>query len=255
MEDKIKFMELLQEVAEIAKAQDNIITKEEIKKYFGDIKLSEEQFEHIYFYLAENKIKVQGYIFKEMINSSEQEDNQEIVEEDSKFLSMYLEEIALMEPLNTSEVIPFVQKTLDGDEIAKTKLMEGMLHTVVSIAKEYKNKGILLEDLIQEGNIGLIRGLEDLDRITKLEEGYELITSYIKQAIEQAIDEEMDAEDWENAVIAKTALLHEASNFLAEELGRIASIKELSDYTKLTIEEISDILNLSIDAVKTGSDE
>ena len=248
-------MELLQEVAEIAKAQENLITKEEIKNYLKDMQLEESQYEHIYTYLTQNNIKVQGFIYQSSEPVTTVDENQETNEEDSAYLKMYLEELEFIAPLEQGEEIGLIQKIMDGYEESKIRLMEGKLPNVVGIAHEYKNRGVLIEDLIQEGNLGLIRALDSLAELSKLADGDELITSYVKQSMEQAIDEEMDAADWESTVIAKTALIHEAANYLAEDLGRVASIKELAEYTKLTEEEITDLIKLSHDAVTTAEHE
>jgi DNA-directed RNA polymerase, sigma subunit (sigma70/sigma32) len=251
-------MELLKEVAEIAKAQNNEISADEIKKYFTDMELEEDQFEHIYSYLAECNIHVPGFAkpaVRAMVpadneKSVEQLEEEPINEEDSAYLTMYLEDLKHIIPLSESEEMELFQKMIDGEEGAKQRLMEGLLSLVVDIAHNYKNRGVNMEDLIQEGNLGLMHGLNSLNSSVEKKDYRGYIMENTKQYIENVIDEQMDSSDWENAVLAKTNLIHEASRYLAEENGQVASIRELSEYTRISEEEIKDILNLSLDAVK-----
>lgn len=287
MLDKIRFMEMLQAITEIAKTQENYLTQKEIRGYFGDMDLEEEHYQHIYQYLGENKITVEGFIYKpiavkaenteetgseeseiekesvyehkeeikkEQIKEEEQECKAEdtVLEEDSLYLKMYLEDISCLNVMLEKETEELVEQLRQGNQKAKERLMEGYLHHVVTIAKEYTNRGINIEDLIQEGNIGLMQAIDTIGTITNSKEGDAFLKDMIKNAIETFIDEEMADMDWENAVIAKTNLISEAAKYLAEDYGRVATIKELSSYTKLSEEEIQDILQLSLDAVSIG---
>lgn len=285
MLDRIKFMEMLQAITEIAKTQGNYLTQKEMKGYFGDMDLVEEQYQHIYQYLGENKITVEGFIYKPIavkeentketvLETSEtreeivyKEDEKEQVKEegqefkveeqntqsaDSLYLKMYLEDISCLDAMLEKETEELVEQLTQGNQEVKKKLMEGYLHHVVTIAKEYANKGMNIEDLIQEGNIGLMQAIDTIGTITNPKEGDAFLKDMIKNAMETAIDDEMADEGWENAVIAKTNLISEAAKYLAEDYGRVATIKELSDYTKLSEEEIKDILQLSLDAISIG---
>jgi DNA-directed RNA polymerase specialized sigma subunit len=77
----------------------------------------------------------------------------------------------------------------------------------------------------------------------------------VSHAMEAYIDEMTESKDWENTVLAKTNLLHEAAKYMAEEMGRVPTIEELSEYTKITRDEIKDIMGLSEDAKRVASPE
>lgn len=274
-------MEILHSITEVAKTQENYLTKKEIKQYFGDMELAEAQWEHVYQYLGENKISVEGFAYKPMrteaTSKAQEEENiydvepqeageqepkalqletkgntkeEAFTEEDSAYLKMYLEDLSYMQPITEEERQHLFLAFRNGESGARERIMESYLLIVVELAKTYQNKGVYLEDLIQEGNIGLLQGIESLAQISRLAESDAFLRESIKGAMESMLDEEMDEADWESTVLAKTNLISEAAKYLAEDLGRVATRKELAEYTKMTEEEIQDVLQLSIDAVK-----
>lgn len=272
MLDKMKFLEMLTSIVEIAKTQENTITQDEIKSYFNGMELEAEHYDHIYAYLAENQIKVKGFLYTPPVKEVEYEDTvtenlketntdsvkttktteQPQSKEDSKFLKMYLEDLDCLTRLTSGEEEVFLKQLISGEESVQKPLMEHWLFKVVDIARTYEGKGALLEDLIQEGNMGLLTGLQELLGKKENIDGAEYLKECIEMFMIDYIDELNDGDDWSNAVIAKTNLLSEAAKYLAEELGRVATVKELSEYTKISEEEIEDILTLSLDAIETG---
>lgn len=251
MLDKMKFLEMLTSIVEIAKTQENTLTQDEIKSYFNGMELEEEHYDYIYAYLAENQIKVKGFLYTPPVKEAENIEQPQS-KEDSKFLKMYLEDLASLTRLTAGEEEVFLKQLISGEESVQKALMEHWLFKVVDIARTYEGKGVLLEDLIQEGNMGLLTGLQELLGRKDNMDGAEYLKESIEKAMIDYIDDLNDGDDWSNAVVAKTNLLSEAAKYLAEELGRVATIKELSEYTKISEEEIEDILMLSLDAIETG---
>lgn len=252
MLDKSKFLEMLTSIVEIARTQDNTLTQEEIKEYFKGMELEAEHYDHIYAFLAENQITVKGFLYTPPVDTVSEE-NVEAAKEDSKFLKMYLEDLDSIIRVSAGEEEVLLKQLISGEESAQGPLTENWLFKVVDIARTYEGKGALLEDLIQEGNMGLLDGIQDLLGRKDDIDGAEYLKESIEKAMMDYIDELNDGDDWSNAVVAKANLLNEAANFLAEELGRVATIKELSEYTKILEEEIEDILSLSLDAVEVGA--
>lgn len=252
MLDKIKFMEMLQDLKEIAATQGNLLSEQEIREYFSEMELLDEHYRHIYTYLAENRIEVEGQPVKQE-RKTEKED--EFKEEDSIFLKMYLKELRTLEKLTAEEEFILLREAKDQIPGARDRLIHNWLPKVVRLAKQYKNHGVCLEDLIQEGNIGLLSGVEGL---AVLEDSVDL-KKYLKQSIVQAMEEIIDAvigeDNLENTIIGKSNLLEEASVHLAEDLGRVATLEELAEYTKLDLDEINDIRTLSLEALKIGKGE
>ncbi len=281
MSDKNKFFEMLNSITEVARVQDNHISREDIKKLFGDMQLNESQYEHVYAYLAANNIKIDGYIEgnneyrqavlhdieNDIIDEKEQETEQETEaitedstiedttkheEKDSIYLKMYLEDLSAIDELGKEEEKELIDKIKNGDEHSKVRLIEGYLKLVVKIAKEYVNKGILIEDLIGEGNMGLMSGVNSINELVD----HSNLSSYLENAIRETLievtKENTEQDKFAKRVMERANYLNSASNELAEDLGRKPTIKELSEYTKITVEEIIDILNMSGDSINVG---
>ena len=256
MDDKNKFQEMLADILEVARVQGNRLSRKEIKVLFGDMELGELQYEHIFAYLTANDIKIEGYVESiseyTKVMDAEAETDTNIIEEDSIYLKMYLEDLEAIEEGSPEEEQELIIKILQGDSYAKNRFIEENLSYVVKIAGEYKNKGITLEDLIQEGNIGLINSLDYLAELSEKEKEKEFITNYVRRFIEDAISEQKNSINFESKMIEKIKFINEATNEMAEDMGREADIKELAAYTNLPVEEIQDILNMSADSVSVS---
>lgn len=255
MLEKNKFMEMLMAITEVARVQENRITKEEIQDYFAGMDLEESQYQHIYQYLGENGVQIPGFVHKEYPKEEikDEEEKKEGEEERQIALSFYMEELENISSLGEEDRTTLFLALRNGEEQAKQKLIEGYLPVVVEIAEEYKDKGLFMEDLIQEGNLGLLQGLEEVTGISNIGDADAFLKEHIRLAMTTVIDEEVGENDWETAMVARTNLISEAAKVLAEDMGRVASVKELADYTKISVEEVEDILSLSLDAVKVGN--
>lgn len=278
MDNKNTFQEMLGDILEIARVQENQLGMNEIKSFFGDMNLNEAQYEHIFAYFAANHIKIKGYVetqneyteavrkeseaLEEMDYEQEEETkdkdngNQQeahLREEDSAYLKLYKADLKAIKEGTTEEEDILIDKIMKGDEFAKTRFIEANLHYVVKIASDYKNQGVTMEDLIQEGNIGLISSLESVAELSDRTQGKEMVTEFIRRFMEAAIDEEKESSSFEKNMIKKVNDIREAANQLAEDLGREANIHELAGYIKMSEEEIADILKMTVDGVKLES--
>ena len=133
--DKQKLLEMLQEMKEVAQAQGNTLTKDEVKKYLGEENLSEETLQAVYHYLGENQISVEGYTFIPSV-----EENEEVVEKSNRRdENMRLYEKELMQfPKEIKEET--IKAFLKGDANAKEEIITGYLHQVVQMAKVYEKR-------------------------------------------------------------------------------------------------------------------
>lgn len=278
MSDANKFHEMLSDIMEVARVQGNQLTMEDIKSLFGDMHLTDEQYDHIYAYLAASKIKIKGYVdssshytdaLKEEKLSKEYPDEGIVepdslehtqdnkittfLEEDSVYLKMYLEDLDAIQDCTKEEESRLIEQIKKGDSYAKQRYIEGNLRNVVKIAKEYRNQGVTLEDLIQEGNMGLMDSLEHFSEFLEEELVQERICEHVRSFIETAISEQKENNSFGNSIVEKTNFLNNAAKDLSEDLGRNADIHELAAYTKLSEAEIKDILSMSGDAVKVNS--
>ena len=258
MLEQNRFMELLQEIKEVATIQEYQITKEEIGTYFDGMDISEQQLEAVYQYLGDNGIKVPGFAHRKIEQVAEEEKRTEMKgekEETSASHRFYMEELAQLQTLSQEEKTKFFLGVREGNEEHKMRLLEGYLPVVAELAEKYKEKGMPVDDLIQEGNIGLLQALDRVGEIAKLEDAETFLIESVRNAKVSAVDEENGTEDWESAVVAKSGLIHEAAKYLAEDLGRVATVEELAEYTKLSVKEIEDIRKLSLDAIEVGKGE
>ncbi len=278
MDNKNRFQEMLGDILEVARVQGNQLGMNEIKSLFGDINLNEAQYEQIFAYFAANQIKIKGYVEteneytkavqKENGNSDDIEDEQDdegkgmedkeqstahTHEEDSAYLKMYLEDLKAIKDGTPEEESILIDKMLKGDEFAKTRYIEANLHYVVKIASDYKNRGVTIEDLIQEGNMGLISSLESISEFVDRKQVKENAAEFIRKFMEAAITEEKESSSFENNIIKKANYIREAANVLAEDLGREANIHELAKFIKMSEEDITEILKMTVNGVKLES--
>ena len=195
---RAKFEEKIKELLNMAKKKKNVLEYQEISDFFADMPLEEEQFERILDALEQNNVDVLRITedetdVEEIILSDEDEvdvENLDLSIPDGISLEdpvrMYLKEIGKVPLLSAEEEIELAKRMELGDEEAKKRLAEANLRLVVSIAKRYVGRGMLFLDLIQEGNLGLIKAVEKFD----YRKGYKFSTYatwWIRQAITRAI--------------------------------------------------------------------
>lgn len=270
-----KLLECMEEIKAIALAQQGQLTQDEIKKYLSDMELDEKQLEAVYQYLAANHIKIEGYDYippqmpdvstKDPIEGSDGKNLQvniasEPLTKAQRNLKIYQTEVSSLRGYTSGQESELFQRFLQGEASLRNELIQGKLDFVMDIAKDYSRKNVLLEDVIAEGNMGLLNAMAVLeeekngflkdDGIPDMERIHSVIELEIRHAMESMIDECTEQKDWEDTMLAKINLLHEAAKYLAEDMGRTATLQELSEYTKLSIEEIQELSELSQDAKK-----
>ena len=163
------------------------------------------------------------------------------------FLQMYLEDIKDIPRLTQEDKVKAYHRLLEGDETILSRISDHWLQEVVTLAKNYENYNMNMEDLIQEGNMGLLTGMKYLQGSNQSIDVDEYLKESVQQAIGNFIDEMNQEDNWENTVVAKFNLIYEAKKTLAEDMGRMPTVNELCEYTRLTQEEIEEILKLSAD--------
>ncbi len=282
MNDKIVFREMLTEISELAGTKHNKLTVDEIKDFFKKVSLNEEHMELVYSYLEANKVVVEGHeqndniklfeVKEEEIGYQEIEENQkenEFIEEPKKesskiqqvdseenqYLKIYLEELRTLPVISENEKTKLYSLALKGDSIAKSKLIEIYLMKVVEIAKNYVGRGILISDLIQEGNIGLMLAIDGLEELYDDKLVDEMLRNGIISSIKSVIEEYEFMNVAKKQIVNKVNFLNEGVKNLEEELGRTVSIGELAKYMEMSEEEISDIIRVSDDEIKVKENE
>jgi RNA polymerase primary sigma factor len=251
MLEQNKLLECMEEIKEIAHSQDNRLTTGEIKQYLNEMNLEESQFEAVYQYLAANKITIEGYIAPKK--------EEKPATKSARNLAKYRNEVSALKQLSPQEISHLWYEYLTGKKQVREDLIHSQLGKVIEIAQSYRTRGVSLDEVIAEGNIGVLTAMEYIGQNTSafLSEDTadraaidSLMEKEIRSAMETMIDLSTETSDQESSILAKTNLLHEAAKYLAEENGKVPSPEELAKYTRLPLKEVYDITGLSRDTKK-----
>lgn len=237
MEKRTEFLNKLNGLVSLAKEKENRINIDEVKAYFEEDSLNEEQLELVFDYLLAQKVVVQGY-FK---MPDEEEETITYSEEEQAYLKEYLKDLEAFKDMDENEKNILFEKVLQGDRVAKQRLTEVYLKTVVEIAQKMYHPEVFLGDLIQEGNVGLILGL---DMLSDVANAHETIVRCIRENIQLLIEEYTEVSQRDKKMIEKVSALDEGIKTLTQELGRKVTIDELAIHLGMTEEEIEDVLRL-----------
>ena len=148
-----------------------------------------------------------------------------------------------------------IDQLREGDRQVMDYICDKYKNLVRSKAKSMYILGGDSEDLIQEGNLSLLLAVEELCGNSEVLDVKKELDRYVKSRMIELADEQMASKGMENTIVAKTNLIHEATKVLAEEWGRLATLEELADYTKMPEEEISMYVDLALDEIEIGREE
>ena len=240
MTDQNTFMETLRNVADIVRTSAEPMSEQEILYYFADMDLDESQKRLVLEYLNNPE---------NLVPQEEQQDEvEETADEDgetrSKVFDLYLEELSMLPKYSEEEQIGFYQKLLQGDEKAIEPISMMWLENVLKVAEKYMEPKLNVEDLVQEGNMALFLKLQELCGCGSEADMEECLTAAIEEGIMLYASEMNSEKEQENSLVGKISLVHEATKLLTEENGQVPSREELSEYTKMTIEELKEIEDL-----------
>lgn len=253
MRDQNEFMRQMLDLVELARTNENRISKEQVDDFCQDMKLQKSQLELVYEFLEEHHIEVQGVTAKENFEAKEGK-NPSLSTKDSQYLTVYRRELRELEPCSDEERQLLYERLLAGEAEVSHRVVESHLQRVVTLAAKYRNRGVPLEDLIQEGNLSLLLAVEELCGNTEVLDVKKELDRYVKARLIELADEQMASKGMENTIVAKTNLIHEATKVLAEEWGRLATLEELADYTKMPEEEISMYVDLALEEIHIGKE-
>ena len=263
MEEKVVTFEAkLNDLVALAKKKKNILEQQEVLDFFKGVEMNSEQMNDIYEFLEEKGIDVLQIgnddvedDIEEMILTEKDEIDVEKIDlsvpegigiEDP--VRMYLKEIGKVPLLTAEEEVELARRMADGDESAKKRLAEANLRLVVSIAKRYVGRGMLFLDLIQEGNLGLIKAVEKFD----YEKGFKFSTYatwWIRQAITRAIADQARTIRIPVHMVETINRVSKVSRQLLQELGREPQPEEIAKAMELPVERVREIMKISQDPV------
>ena len=262
-----KFSEKLVELLELAKKKKNVLEYQEISDFFADMQLEAEQMEKVFDFLEASGVdvlRITDSNADDMILDDDDADIDKLDEEEIELdkidlsvpegvsiedpVRMYLKEIGKVPLLSAEEEIELAKRMENGDEAAKKRLAEANLRLVVSIAKRYVGRGMLFLDLIQEGNLGLIKAVEKFD----YRKGYKFSTYatwWIRQAITRAIADQARTIRIPVHMVETINKLIRVSRQLLQELGREPTPEEIAKEMDMSVERVREILKISQEPV------
>ena len=268
-QDNSRILEKTKELVEEAGKKDNTLDYTEIEAAFKDMKLSDKQLSAVVKYLEEHDIYVVK-ISDQTGGDDEEPDDAEMMrmegdEDESEDLEhidlsvpegvsiedpvrMYLKEIGKVPLLTADQEIELAKRMEQGDESAKKKLAEANLRLVVSIAKRYVGRGMLFLDLIQEGNLGLLKAVEKFD----YRKGYKFSTYatwWIRQAITRAIADQARTIRIPVHMVETINKQVRVSRQLLQELGREPTPEEIAEEMHVPVERVREIMKISQEPV------
>ena len=245
--DAQKFRDKLKLLLELAKKKKNVLETGEVAEVFQDMNLPPEMMEKVYDYLEKYNIDVIG----SMEEMPEEEELDLTLPEGISIddpVRMYLKEIGKVPLLSADEEIELAKRMEQGDEEAKQRLAEANLRLVVSIAKRYVGRGMLFLDLIQEGNMGLIKAVEKFD----YRKGYKFSTYatwWIRQAITRAIADQARTIRIPVHMVETINKLIRVSRQLLQDLGRDPTPEEIAEEMDMPVGKVREILKVAQEPV------
>ena len=215
-----------------------------IGKLYGDIEGREEE--------TSDYVEVSDADFREDSSAEVSDDYDKMLASDSPAIDdpvrMYLKDIGKIPLLSAQREAELAERIAEGDEYAKNELVEANLRLVVSIAKKYVGKGMYILDLIQEGNLGLIKAVDKFDH-TK---GYKFSTYatwWIKQAITRAIADQARTIRIPVHMVETIHRVNRTSRQLLQENGREPTVEEIAEKLGMTPEKVREIMKAAQDPV------
>ena len=254
-----KFWEKIEGILAIAKKKKNVLDYQEIMTYFQDTDFEADRMEKVFEILELKKVDVR-------MNDVPDEDEDIILDDEDEIdiekidlsvpdgiglddpVRMYLKEIGKVPLLSADEEIEYAKRMEEGDEEAKKRLAEANLRLVVSIAKRYVGRGMQFLDLIQEGNLGLIKAVEKYD----YRKGFKFSTYatwWIRQAITRAIADQARTIRIPVHMVETINKLVRVQRQLLQELGREPSPEEIAENMDIPVERVREIQKISQEPV------
>lgn len=263
--EKDIFLDKMDKLVEIARGKQHALDITEINNFFVGDNLSTEQMEQIYNYLDSHSIDVIPVIDdtvmteEPLLDDADDETFMKESDDDDIDLDavdlldgigtedpvrMYLKEIGTVPLLSADEELSLAKRKTEGDGRAKDRLIEANLRLVVSIAKRYTGRGMSFLDLVQEGNLGLIKGVEKFD----YEKGYKLSTYatwWIRQSVTRALADQARTIRVPVHMVETINKMSKMQRKLTLELGYEPSVAELAEALEMTEDKVMEIMQIA----------
>lgn len=166
------------------------------------------------------------------------------------YYQLYVDEVELIAPCSPEEEEILLARIAQGDETAKKRLTEGLLHLTLEAVKDYEGRGLPAGDLVQEANMALVMAVDDW----KSGDFRAQLSKQMEAALLAAVENQQRESRVEEEMLARVNVLKDISSEMAKELGREPSVEELAEKMKMSVEEIRDIMKLTLDAMSVSPD-
>lgn len=250
MDQQTRFRTALAALSASAERKNRKLTREDVAEFLQEMDLNQEQYQLVYGYLASKKIRVEGVEFPRI-------PAEEIpyTEEEQAFLSQYKKDMLYVKRQPDEKLPILFEQAADGKERSKKVLIEHYMGRAFEIAKEYVHQGLLIQDLVQEGNLGLMVGVDTLG-LKDAEMSCEVyLENEIHRYIRMALDEQNGSKSTEEQVTEKLNKLADSITELTEDMGRQITPEELSMYLDMPLEEIEDLLRIAGENIEMAEEE
>ena len=235
MNKEVLFAQTLEKVREKAREQGSCVSEEQVKEAFAALELNNEQLQMVFDYLVKHKVGI-----NQPVNMDDY-----LSDEERNYLQDYLDELEALPHVSDGEKEAITISAMAGDISAQNRLTEIYLPDVVEIAKIYTGQGVLLEDLIGEGNVALAMGTTMLGCLEKPAEAQGMLAKMIMDAMEDYIAENASNEKADLKVVQKVNKVMEAAKELAEDFRRKVTVEELAAETKMSQSAIREAIKFS----------
>lgn len=233
--NQIKFTKILEEIKFTALSQGGFINEDEVYALFEDMNLSKTQYEMVFEYLKEHKIGINEPL----------SDNAVFNDEEKNVVEEYTKELDLIDSISDGEKKAYIMAAMNNDKNAIDKLIKYYLPKVLEIAKLYVSQGLLLEDLIGEGNLAVIEGVNMLGAIEEPSEADGMIYKMIMDAMELSISENYNERLNDEKISDKVNKVFLKAQSLSSDLGRKVTVDELAENTSLSRKAILEAVKLT----------
>lgn len=245
MDQQTRFRTALAALSASAEQKNRRLLKEDVQEFFQDMDLSPEQYQLVYAYLASKRIRVEGVELPKL-----QVEEAPYTDEEQEFLKQYQKELRFIHRQKEEALPALFEQAADGADEAKKVLTEHYMDRVLSLAKEYAHQGLLIQDLVQEGNLGLMVGIDTLGLIEEGVTWENHLENEIHRAIRLALDEQEGSKSTGEQITEKLNKLADSITELTEELGRQITPDELAIYLDMPLEEIEDLLRIAGETIE-----
>lgn len=248
MAGQTEFLQAIQELERLGETNGNQLSMEEINSYFSDMKLEEKQLDFICNYFESHHIYITNRVqrFEEEIGDEEIPNKEDPM--DAEIVAFYLKEMEKANSLSGEQERVIARKLVSGDDTARNLLIEANLSRAVEIAKEYERRGLLLSDLIQESNIGLMVAVNEFE--PDIDKDFHVFSEkMIRKHLEETLEEYNSSTRSAVKMANRVNEMNDIATAFAKEYEREAKPSEIAERMGITEEEVRELMKVSLDAI------